>query len=221
MVGCLYLACKIEEVFFLHVNVISLVSMTANVSSRNKVHIGVQELVRRVSEAAKATIEIDKIISIEMTIVDVTRFHLTMHHPYRLMYGLRAKVESSDVSLPVSLWESAKALVRQSLLSDMQFLFSPLMIALAMVRQALRASSAPETLEDILPGVELPTQRLDDIDQHMEEWNKKTKEVSEEMLKGVDKKRRRLYKLVGELFSSSPRLSITLPVLTHPFPEQK
>ena len=61
----------------------------------------------------------------ELLVLEVTRFHLTFHHPFRPLRGWLHVVEQHTQEIAKSLEQESRDLITRSLLTDLSFIHSP------------------------------------------------------------------------------------------------
>jgi len=112
--------------------------------------------------------------SAELRVLEMTCFHLTLHHPYRPLRGWLADLEPHCQGTSSLVEQSCRDLITQSLFSDLCFLHPPSRIALAALRSVCRKKGIviervlAAQLGELLPTAEAQrraTKLLDEIEE--------------------------------------------------------
>jgi len=136
MLTCVYLACKCEE----H-------------------HIEADELGKQVNR------ESSFILQNELAVLESLKFHVNVYHPYRPLYGFIVSMKANQPStLLDSLWNRGKEIITDSVLtSDLNFLYPPAQIALAILLYVSRTLNCRAIIEKLIEDTFSNSGQLDKL----------------------------------------------------------
>jgi len=95
------------------------------------------------------------VLTYELVILHILKFHLKIYHPYRSLYGFIADMQAKQLATSQQLeevWQSGLKFIHKSLITDLQYLYSPSQIALgAIVATKTSLLDVPKYLNSCFP----------------------------------------------------------------------
>lgn len=122
-----------------------LVSSMFLAAKAEECHIRVEQVVRIVSELTATSFAVEDVLRSEMQLLEGVHFCLRMYHPFLMLDAIRMRDVESTFS--PEFWLHLNELVRDSLITDAQFLFDPVYIALAVILSQISSTKDKLTLK--------------------------------------------------------------------------